>query len=58
MHRGKAKGIVTDGLRSYGAALNESGASDRQEVGRWVNTWRKFVPALQDDGGRCSGFGR
>jgi len=29
--------IVTDGLRSYGAALKEIGATDRQEVGRWLN---------------------
>jgi putative transposase len=34
---GKAKAIVTDGLRSYGAAMNEIGNSDRQEVGRWLN---------------------
>ena len=34
---GRPRGIVTDGLRSYGAALNEIGAADRQEVGRWAN---------------------
>jgi putative transposase len=28
---------VTNGLRSYGAALNELGAADRQETGRWLN---------------------
>ncbi len=34
---GRPKAIVTDGLRSYGAALKEIGAVDRQEVGRWLN---------------------
>src|ERR1039458_7934443 len=34
---GRPKAIVTDGLRSYGAALKEIGAADRQEIGRWKN---------------------
>lgn len=34
---GKPQVIVTDGLRSYGAALNELGNADHQEVGRWLN---------------------
>ena len=34
---GSPKAIVTDGLRSYGAALKELSIQDRQEVGRWVN---------------------
>lgn len=29
--------LVTDKLRSYGAALKEFGAADRQETGRWMN---------------------
>ena len=29
--------LVTDKLRSYGAALKEIGAVDRQETGRWAN---------------------
>ncbi|MBW0159714.1 IS6 family transposase, partial [Sedimentimonas flavescens] len=29
--------FVTDMLRSYGAALREIGAADRQETGRWLN---------------------
>jgi putative transposase len=29
--------LVTDRLRSYGAALGELGISDRQETGRWAN---------------------
>jgi putative transposase len=34
---GKPQAIVTDGLRSYGAAMREIGNDDRQEVGRWLN---------------------
>ena len=34
---GRPGAIVTDGLRSYGAALKEIGNADRQEVGRWLN---------------------
>ena len=35
---GRTKAIVTDGLRSYGAALQELGAEDLQApVGRWKN---------------------
>ena len=34
---GSPEVIVTDGLRSYGAALKEIGAADRQETGRWLN---------------------
>ncbi len=29
--------LVTDKLRSYGAALKEIGAADRHETGRWAN---------------------
>ena len=34
---GQPEVIVTDKLRSYGAALREIGAGDRQETGRWLN---------------------
>ena len=34
---GKPKGIVTDRLRSYGAAMKEIGNADIQETGRWLN---------------------
>src|SRR5271156_1860762 len=34
---GKPRSIVTDGLRSYPAAMNEIGNAERQEVGRWIN---------------------
>ena len=34
---GRAAELVTDRLRSYGAALRELGIADRQETGRWTN---------------------
>ena len=34
---GRPEVIVTDRLRSYGAALKEIGAAARQETGRWLN---------------------
>jgi putative transposase len=34
---GQPRAVVTDGLRSYGAAMKELGNDDRQEVGRWLN---------------------
>jgi len=34
---GRPTTIVTDGLRSYGAALKEIGAAERQEMARWKN---------------------
>ncbi|WP_126174270.1 IS6 family transposase [Altericroceibacterium xinjiangense] len=34
---GKAEKIVTDGLKSYPAAMKELGNQDRREVGRWLN---------------------
>jgi putative transposase len=34
---GKPRSIVTDRLRSYGAAMDEIGNADRQEVGKWLN---------------------
>ena len=35
---GQPNVIVTDKLRSYGAALKEIGAERRQETGRWINS--------------------
>jgi putative transposase len=32
---GRAEELVTDGLRSYGAALKQIGAEDKQVTGRW-----------------------
>ncbi len=34
---GRPEELVTDGLRSYGAALKEVGAESRQVTGRWEN---------------------
>lgn len=34
---GHAEQIVTDGLRSYPAAMRELGNLDRREMGRWLN---------------------
>src|SRR3546814_4818848 len=34
---GRPEIIVTDGLRSYSAAMGELGNLDRQEMGRWMN---------------------
>ena len=34
---GRAEELVTDRLRSYGAALRDLSISDRQETGRWAN---------------------
>ena len=34
---GRPKAVVTDGPRSYGAAMKEIGAADLQETGRWLN---------------------
>ena len=34
---GKAETIVTDGLRSYPAAMKELGNEHRREMGRWLN---------------------
>ena len=34
---GQPQTVITDGLRSYGAAMKEIGNTDRQEVGRWLN---------------------
>jgi putative transposase len=34
---GNPRAVVTDGLRSYPAAMNEIGNADRREVGRWLN---------------------
>ena len=34
---GRAEAIVTDGLRSYPAAMRQLGNLDRREMGRWLN---------------------
>jgi putative transposase len=34
---GRAEKIITDGLKSYPAAMKELGNQDRREMGRWLN---------------------
>ncbi len=34
---GRSEKFITDKLRSYGAALKDLGAADRQDTGRWMN---------------------
>ena len=34
---GRPEAITTDGLRSYGAAMDELGNREKQEIGRWAN---------------------
>jgi hypothetical protein len=34
---GSPEAITTDGLRSYGAVMNELGNREKQETGRWAN---------------------
>jgi putative transposase len=34
---GRPEEMLTDGLRSYGAALKEIGGTKRQKIGRWAN---------------------
>jgi transposase-like protein len=38
---GKPRTVVTDGLRSYPAAMNEIGNGEDQQVGRWLNNRAK-----------------
>lgn len=41
---GQAKVIVTDRLRSYGAAMKAMGIVERQECGRWLNNRAENSP--------------
>ena len=42
--------ITTDGLRSYGAAMDELGNREKQEVGRWANNrWRTRTCRSDDE---------
>ncbi|WP_299194283.1 IS6 family transposase [uncultured Erythrobacter sp.] len=36
-HHGSPASIVTDGLRSYPAAMTDLGIEDRRDMGRWLN---------------------
>ena len=39
---GRPENIITDRLRSYGVALKELGALDRQETGCWLNNGAEY----------------
>jgi putative transposase len=56
---GSPEAITTDGLRSYGAAMNELGNREKQAIGRWVNNRveNSHLP-FDDESARCSGSGR
>jgi putative transposase len=56
---GSPEAITTDGLRSYGAAMNELGNRGKQEVGRWQTTGsRTRICHFDDESERCSGSDR
>ena len=55
---GRCEQFVTDELRSYGAALKDIGASDRQETGRWLNNRGRTRTCRSDyKSERCCGSG-
>ena len=39
---GKAEAIVTDGSKSYQAAMKDLGIDDHREMGRWLNNNQLF----------------
>jgi len=49
---GRAEKIVTDGLRSYPAAMRQLGNLDRREMGRWLNDRAENSHRLCQRGGR------
>ena len=51
--------ITTDGLRSYGAAMNELGNRQKQEISRYANNRVENSHLSSDDeSGRCCDSGR
>jgi transposase-like protein len=44
---GSPEAIITDGLRSYGAALTEFGSCEKQQVGRCQQSGRELAPGVQ-----------
>lgn len=56
---GRTETIVTDGLRSYPAAMRELGNLERREMGRWLHN-RVETPHLPSDEGneQCYDFAR
>lgn len=56
---GSPEAIITDGLRSYRAPMDELGNAERQEVGRWANNRVRTATCLSDEESEpCSGLGR
>ena len=56
---GSPEAIIADGLRSYGATMDELGCRDRQEVGRWANNRvETAIYRSDDESGLCSVSGR
>ncbi len=54
---GQQRSVVTDGLCSYSAAVNEIGVADRHEVGGRLNNRRRIRTSRFDgESGRCCGF--
>jgi putative transposase len=52
---GQPEVLVTDKLRSYGAAMKVVGNIWKQETGRWLNNRRRIPTCRFDDGNvRCS----
>jgi putative transposase len=47
---GKVAVLITDKLRSYGAAMKVIGNADRQETGRWLNNRAENSHPLPDSG--------
>ena len=51
---GQPEAVVTDGLRSYPAAMRELGNPDRREMGRWLNNRVETATCHSgDESGRC-----
>jgi hypothetical protein len=47
---GRPHTLVTDKLRSYGAAMKVAGNANRQETGRWENNRAENAHSLPDSG--------
>ncbi len=47
---GRPRAIVTDGLRSYKAAMAELGIAGKQEIGPWPTTVLRTATCRSDDG--------
>ena len=52
---GSPQTVVTDGLRSYPAAMRDMGNLDHREIGRWKNNWveNSHLSLSASKSGRC-----